>query len=137
MENRMKVLLYQVGQNLNRAYRTCEAFGIQELLLMDCKDKYLAGNLFAAKGRVEMRTIEEWPTNMLILETWAKRPINSLTAAEWAGVDHIVIGGESRGLPRKLPGMHCTIPMHGMISGLTVEAALAIALYAWRNHHLQ
>ncbi|RMG91166.1 MAG: hypothetical protein D6706_18480 [Chloroflexi bacterium] len=129
----MKVLLYRVGRNLNRAYRTAEAFGITEILLLESPAAYLKGNLFQARGRVDLTPIEAWPAaeGLLALETRYCRP---LWEVDWARVQIIAIGGETSGLPRKIEAeQKAVIPMQGKISGLTVEAALAIALYEWRR----
>lgn len=128
----MNVLLYQVGRNLNRAYRTAEAFGIERLLLLNCREE-LRGNLFKAQGRVTIERIDDWPApnGLLALDTHARRPLRE---AEWTRVHTIVIGGETCGLPRrKLAEQGAIIPMVGQVSDLTVEAALAIALYEWRR----
>lgn len=127
----MDVVLYGVGRNLNRAYRTCEAFGGQSLLLYRCNPK-LSGNLFKAVGRVRVQSIDEWPEaeGTLALETWGDVDIADV---DWSDIRRIVVGGETTGLPRKVPAQCVArIPMTGNISGLTVEAALAIALYRWR-----
>lgn len=129
----MKVLLYKVGRNLNRVYRTCEAFGVPEIELLDCNAK-LSGNLFRAAGRVRVRNIDDWPppSGMLALETCYP---NSIYTVDWRWVSMIVIGGETQGLPTRslVAEQKVYIPMIGRVSGLTVEAALAIVLYEWRR----
>jgi tRNA G18 (ribose-2'-O)-methylase SpoU len=123
------VVLYQVGRNLNRSYRTCEAFGVAHLHLLEC-NAHLSGALFAAAGRVAVQTIQHMPVGGLALETWGDTPLCSV---DWSSVEWLVLGGETGGLPRRLSMPSAHIPMYGHISGLTVEAALAIALYAWRQ----
>lgn len=119
------VCLYKVGRNLNRAYRTCEAFGVQRLQLYDC-DARLSGNLFAAAGRVSLETVDAFPLDAVALETWGDTPLQEVG---WRAVRWLVIGGETAGLPRKINMPVARIPLIGQVSGLTVEAALAIALY--------
>lgn len=121
-----EVWLYRVGRNLNRAYRTAEAFGCRKLVLVECNAR-LSGNLYQAAGRVEVATAESLPArDILALETWGEIPLH---AAE-KQTRRILVGGETSGLPRRLPGIRTArIPMTGQVSGLTVEAALAIALY--------
>lgn len=128
----MDVYLYRVGRNLNRAYRTCEAFGVSSLFLVDC-DASLSGNLFKAKGRVTVtQALFPSPKSLLALETFYD---NQLWDVDWSQVGQIILGGESTGLPRGLwAQQYATIPMQGIISVLTVEAALAITLYEWRRH---
>lgn len=128
----MKILLYQVGRNLNRCYRTAEAFGVEEIQLLEC-NATMRGNLFQATDRVSMSNIKSWPdpAGLLALETFYLNPIWSV---DWSLVSTIVVGGETYGLPGRLQAeQKAYIPMVGKISGLTVEAALAIALYEWRR----
>jgi tRNA G18 (ribose-2'-O)-methylase SpoU len=130
----MEVYLYKVGRNLNRVYRTCEAFGIRRIYLMEC-DAELAGNLFRARGRVKVISAGHWPNgaSSLALETSCKTP---LWEVEWKTVEALLVGGETSGLPLRQVKASQTafIPMTGKVSGLTVEAALAIALYERARH---
>jgi tRNA G18 (ribose-2'-O)-methylase SpoU len=130
----MDVVLYGVGRNLNRAYRTAEAFGVNRLLLLNCGGALLSGNLFKAKDRVDLVTIEDWPKpyGLLALETFYTHSIESV---DWSETTTIIVGGETSGLPRQLDAAQkARIPMIGAVSGLTVEAALAIALWEWRRN---
>ena len=124
-----RVVLYRCGRNLNRAYRTCEAFGVPRLSLVDC-DARLSGPLFKASGRVSMEAVEHLPegTGVVALETWAKPSIHDI---DWSAVHTLVLGGESHDLPRRLDVQWARIPMLGQVSGLTVEGALAVALGKW------
>jgi len=128
----MDVLLYQVGRNLNRAYRTCEAFGVSTLKLLDCSG-WLRGNLFKSAERVIVKNVTEFDVvSVMALETFY---LDSIYDVDWEKVKTIIIGGETSGLPRHTRfDQQAKIPMIGNISGLTVEAALAIALYEWRRN---
>ena len=129
----MNVLLYRVGRNLNRAYRTAEAFGIDKIQLLGC-NYLLSGNLFAATDRLEIETVTDWPqpAGLVALETFYQHNIEGV---DWSVVTTIVIGGETDGLPRSLDAAQkVQVPMIGRVSGLTVEAALAIALWEWRRN---
>lgn len=128
----MIIVLYRVGRNLNRAYRTAEAFGIETIVTVQCSAS-LTGNLFKAANRVQIITEDTLPIeNALALETFYD---TSLYNVNWNEVEYLVLGGETSGLPRKYaPEYRATIPMQGKISGLTVEAALAIGLYEWRRN---
>ena len=92
-------VLYKVGRNLNRAYRTCEAFGVKTLCLVGC-DPVLSGNLYKAKGRVKIVDIEDLPynDNALALETIAKQIIAEV---KWENVRTIVNGGETISLSKQ------------------------------------
>jgi tRNA G18 (ribose-2'-O)-methylase SpoU len=101
---------------------------------LDCGSALLAGNLFKAKDRVDLETLSDWPLpyGLLALETYYEHSIES---TDWSEVTTIVLGGESNGLPRSLrAAQKVQIPMIGCVSGLTVEAALAIALWEWRRN---
>jgi tRNA G18 (ribose-2'-O)-methylase SpoU len=121
------IYLYKVGRNLNRAYRTCEAFGVKNLYLIDC-DAKLSGNLFKSQGLVNVINSQlPYPEGLLSLETYHTTPIENL---DLSVITSVIIGGETHGLPKRLDAQYrATIPMFGKISGLTVEATLAIALY--------
>lgn len=129
----MKVVLYRVGRNLNRAYRTAEAFGVSDIILVQCNTE-IKGGLFRAKGRVAIQKADVLQTKgALALETFYKDQLNSV---DWSTVKYIIIGGETSGLPHSVRfEQAATIPMVGKVSGLTVEAALAIALYEWRQNY--
>lgn len=128
----MNVLLYRVGRNLNRCYRTAEAFGVDSISLLECNAP-LTGNLFAATNRISVKNIRSWPNagGLLALETFFLVP---MWEVDWTQVRTIVLGGETQSLPHTMRAQQrAVIPMQGQISGLTVEAALAIALYEWRR----
>lgn len=127
MLNNLSVYCYKVGNNLNRVYRTCEAFGVQNLYLVEC-DAQLSGNLFRAKNRVNIHTATiPDRLGLLALETYYNTPVYALNLLS---ISSVIIGGETVGLPKKIQAEYCaTIPQFGLISGLTVEAALAIVLY--------
>lgn len=128
----MNVLLYRVGRNLNRVYRTAEAFGVEKLFLLDCAGE-LRGNLFRALNRIQIEHVTTFPvTSVLALETYY---VSSIYTVDWSSINTIIVGGETSGLPRgQRFEYEAKIPLCGAVSGLTVEAALAIALYEWRKH---
>jgi tRNA G18 (ribose-2'-O)-methylase SpoU len=122
----LTVYLYRVGRNMNRAIRTCEAFGITDLRLVECAAGKL-GNLYGASGRVQISSADELPPCGTWLEVGRGRPLSEVI---WNDVSTLVVGGETAGLPAHSFVDWTHIPMTGKVSGLTVEAALAIALYA-------
>lgn len=134
-EEQIIVSLFRVGRNLNRAYRTAEAFGVERLHLIEC-DTTLSGSLFQAKERILIETREALPPSagLLALECKSRAYAMPLRDVNWKGVTCILLGGETSGLPAAVPAeQKAHIPLVGQISGLTVEAALAIALYEWRK----
>lgn len=121
----MRVVLYRVGRNLNRANRTCEAFGIGVMDLVRC-DARLSGRLYGADGGVVVRTSLTFPegSEVLALDTWAESPLSEVA---WGGVGVLLLGGETSGLPRRLRkvvGQVARIPTVGRCSGLTVILSL-------------
>jgi len=129
----MVVYLYRCGRNLNRAYRTCAAFGVESIGLIDCDTAYLRGNLFSASGAVSLEHCREFPAanGLLMVETWCKTPIDQV---DWSKCNAILLGGETHGVPRTVPAeQYAVIPTLTRLP-LTVEAALAIVLYEWRRN---
>jgi tRNA(Leu) C34 or U34 (ribose-2'-O)-methylase TrmL len=128
----MEVCLYRVGRNINRAYRTCEAFGVTVLSLYACTGT-VQGALFRAAGRVRLENRVTWPPaeGTVALETTFLMP---LWQVPWSTIERLVLGGETHGLPAQVPAQyHVTIPQYGSGLSLTVEATLAIALYVWKR----
>lgn len=133
----MKVILYHVGRNLNRCYRTCYAFGISEILFVGNLHNRsiqweLKGHLFRAKNKVQITPVQELPdlSRTLAMEDYYSMPLQKI---RWEGIDSLLIGNETRGLPRKIASYQkARIPTTNGIC-LTVEATLAIALYEWQR----
>jgi tRNA G18 (ribose-2'-O)-methylase SpoU len=128
------VILYGVGRNLNRAYRTCASFGVQRLFLVQCRGE-VEGALFSATGKVEvvrdpgLAVADLARMRACALETWGKVLLHDV---DWSGIGAIAVGGETCGLSRSLPWA-CAARIGGTGKpSLTVEAALAVALYSWR-----
>lgn len=132
----MKVILYNVGRNLNRAFRTCFSFGVSELYLIGSMQYKLKGNLFKSKDKVKIIKLETMPEleydNSIAFENYYKKSIYNFK--EWRKIDTILIGGETTGLPK---GIKCNykikIPTMNSFC-LTVEATLAIVLFEWRRY---
>lgn len=126
----MNVLLYRVGRNLARAVRTSASFGVARIELLDCKGAAVRGPLHGAGGVVEVVPVDAFPapSRALALETGTGETID---AVDWTRVEVLLLGGETGGLPRRVvrdAAQRATIPTAGWAC-LTVEAALAIALY--------
>lgn len=136
----MRVILFNVGRNLNRAYRTCFSFGITKLLFIGkSNDRSIQleerGNLFSAKDKVKIEYYNSIKdinlNNTVAFENYYNKSIYDL---DWNNIDSILIGGESTGLPKKLNTKEkvCIPTMNKFC--LTVEASLAIALYEWSKN---
>jgi tRNA(Leu) C34 or U34 (ribose-2'-O)-methylase TrmL len=129
----MNIVLYNVRRNLNRVYRTCYSFGIYDIYLIDC-NLFKKGNLFSAKNKVKtyiLNNINEVNMNKTIaLENYYSLSIQNI---DWKDINNILIGGESKGLPKKIkPKIKACIKTKNIFC-LTVEAALAIILYEYRR----
>ena len=96
----MKIYLYKVNRNLNRCVRTCEAFGITKLYLIN-SPIIVKGNLFGAKNKVSIIQQNKFPNavRLLALETYFKTPLWKI---DFDNIDSIIIGGETAGLPKKI-----------------------------------
>lgn len=135
----MNVVLYNCGQNLNRAYRTCFCFGIKTLYLVNTNNHFieweLKGNLFSAKDKVAVIKSDALPRlgdNVVAFENYYKQPLFDF---DWNGIDTILIGGESMGLPKLKIKNKVTIPTINSLC-LTIEASLAIILYDYKQKEL-
>lgn len=126
------VVLHGVGRNLARAYRLCSSFSIKKLLLHECKE-IIKGNLYRATNTVTIETIDHLPepsSSVLWLDRQGKKNISMV---DWLSVYTIVIGGETCGLPIKHKHRQDAVRIHQNDdrTELTVESALAIALFLW------
>jgi len=128
----MKVILYNVGRNLNRAYRTCFSFGVEELILIGkynnmMAESYFKGNLYKAKNKVKIIKLNCLPNlnNTVALENYYSKSIYDVDLTNF---DSLLIGGESSDLPKNIEvAEKVIIPTINNLC-LTVEASLAIAL---------
>lgn len=130
----MRVSLYRVGRNLNRAVRLCEAFGVGRLELVDCDGARVEGNLYSAAGRVEVvqaEAVPDLPTTVAL--DLPGRGVVPIETVDWSGVECLCCGGETAGLPRLEQAQRAYLRMFGEQHELTVEAALAIGLWQWRS----
>jgi len=125
------IILYKVGINLNRVYRTCEFFGFNNLQLCKCEKSFIKGNLFKAEGQVNISTLESLPEdhNTIYFETDGNVSIYDIDLSKYS---NFVFGGESNDLPKNKT-VRCVIPKIGKISGLTVESAVSIILNEYRR----
>lgn len=132
----LTVALYRVGRNLCRAVRTCASFGVTHLVLVKCTGRP-SGHLYSARGQVAVLRADQLPEGrgVLALETGAGVDLGDV---DWSDCSTLLLGGETDGLPRRLDVTYAHIALPGRPQGLTVEAALAIALYGrmrWMRCH--
>jgi len=123
----ISIYLCHVGRNLNRAYRLLSFFNIPVMYSYNC-NLNLKGNLFKASGTVEIKSVASVPDNenTIYFETNGKESIYDVDLSKFS---NFVFGGESKDLPKNREGKRVIIPNKGAIDGLTVESAIAIALF--------
>lgn len=124
------VILYKCGRNINRVYRLCYIYGIRDLYLVKCKIPEI-GNVFSAKGRVNVHILDEMPAfeKIAALEKEKGVPISTDIGAN----DYIVVGGENVTLNSKICNTFFHIKTKNSLC-FTVDEALAIGLeYAARQ----
>lgn len=119
----MKIYLYKVGRNLNRAIRTCHSFGISEINLVDCDESFIKGSLFSANVHLRNTDLPD-SLNTAIFEINGKTTANKI---DWNKINNIIIGGENITLPKSISDISIKIPTKNSLC-LTTEASLAIAL---------
>lgn len=123
------LILAGVGKNMNRAIRTCYSFGVYDIYCLKCKG-FLKGSLFSAKDKVRLHAIDSLeqfdPAKILALELTNTLP--SIRKIDTSSIEYIAIGGEAITLRKKDFPVMARIPTKNKLC-LTVEAALAIALY--------
>ena len=134
----MQVILYNVRRNLNRVYRLCYSFGVEKILVVNkiLSDSSIRGNLFSAKGQIKVQYLNSMPPleTTVALENYHKNPIENIS---WHGIEYILIGGETLGLPRSIaPAIKATIKTPNNLC-LTVDSSLSIALHEWRKHNVE
>lgn len=128
----MIVYLYQVRYMLNRVHRTCRAFGVTDIRCIQCS----AGAIRDLQKRGLNVTVEDrLPAGPGLVALESTYPM-SLNQVDWTFVDRVLLGSEKAGLPVQdiHAGQAAHIPMMvaANVHGLTVEAALAVALYDWK-----
>lgn len=123
------VILFKCGQNINRAYRLCYIFGVQNLYLVDCKNPKI-GNVFSAKGNVNVHFVDKIPQfeKMAALEKGKGMAISRNIRK----YDYLIVGGENITLQNEICNTFFHIPTKNNLC-LTVDEALAIGMeYASR-----
>lgn len=129
-------------QNVNAVVRTCEAFGIQELHVVEGPMKPWDRNKKISQNADKWVDVRRWPSTRECLahlgaEGFAiyvtrlgagARPLGELS---FAGKVALVFGNESRGVSADalaLADASYAIPMRGFVQSLNVSVAAAISL---------
>jgi tRNA (guanosine-2'-O-)-methyltransferase len=129
-------------QNVNAVVRTCEAFGIQELHVVEGPMKPFDRNKKISQNADKWVDVRRWSSTRESLShlkdygfsvyathlDGGARPLGELG---FAGKVALVFGNESRGVSDealRLADARYAIPMHGFVQSLNVSVAAAISL---------
>jgi tRNA (guanosine-2'-O-)-methyltransferase len=129
-------------QNVNAVVRTCEAYGIQELHVVEGPMKPFDRNKKISQNADKWVDVRRWSSTRECLahlreEGFAiyvthldggARPLGELS---FAGKVALVFGNESRGVSAEalaLADLSYAIPMHGFVQSLNVSVAAAVSI---------
>ncbi len=130
-------------QNVNAVLRTCEAFGIQELHVVEGPMKPYHRNKKISQNADKWLEVRRWRTARECLEHLRERgyrlyathlgggarPLDELSFREKVA---LVFGNENRGVSAealRLADARYAIPMRGFVRSLNVSVAVAVSLY--------
>lgn len=118
------IILYKCGRNINRVYRLCYVYGIENLYLLDCSDCSI-GNTFSASGKVNVHILRD--LNEISGSVYALEKTGNYTLNELPKCDYLIVGGENVTIRKKMCDKIIKINTENDLC-LTVDQALAIAL---------
>lgn len=130
-------------QNVNAVLRTCEAFGVQEIHVVEGPMKPYDRNRKISQNADKWLDVVRWKSSadclahlrsrgFAIYATWLGEGSRELGELSFAGPVALVFGNENRGVsPEALAGCdHAyAIPMRGLVQSLNVSVAAAVSLY--------
>jgi tRNA (guanosine-2'-O-)-methyltransferase len=129
-------------QNVNAVLRTCDAFGVQEVHVVEGPMKPWDRNKKISQNADKWLDVVRWPSTRECLEhlrgrglrvcatalDGASRPLGELS---FAAPTALVFGNESRGVSAEalaLADERFAIPMRGFVQSLNVSVAVAVTL---------
>lgn len=129
-------------QNVNAVVRTCEAFGVQDLHVVEGPMKPWDRNKKISQNADKWVDVRRWTSTgeclahlraegFAIYVTHLDARARPLGALSFAGKVALVFGNESRGVSEEalaLADASYAIPMHGFVQSLNVSVAAAISL---------
>jgi tRNA (guanosine-2'-O-)-methyltransferase len=129
-------------QNVNAVLRTCEAFGVQEVHVVDGPQKAYERNKKISQNADKWLDVVRWRTSAECLDALHARGFacyathlgegsGALGELSFAGKVALVFGNESRGVSDeavRLADATFTIPMRGFVQSFNVSVAVAITL---------
>jgi RNA methyltransferase, TrmH family len=117
--------------NLGAALRSCEAFGVSEVILLkESANPFLPKAIKASSGsilRVNLFTASELPKDLIVLDMQG----TALADFSWPKSAKLLVGEEGPGVKNIKAETKIMIPTQG-VESLNATVALSVALYAWR-----
>jgi tRNA (guanosine-2'-O-)-methyltransferase len=129
-------------QNVNAVLRTCDAFGIQEVHVVEGAQKPYDRNKKISQNADKWLDVVRWRGTRECLEHLKARGFSiyathledgakALGELSFTGPVALVFGSEHRGVSADalaLADVHFVIPMHGFVQSLNVSVAAAVSL---------
>jgi tRNA (guanosine-2'-O-)-methyltransferase len=129
-------------QNVNAVLRTCDAFGVQEVHVVDGPMKPYDRNKKISQNADKWLDVVRWKSTAECLDALAARGFSlyathlgegsrSLGELSFQGKVALVFGNESRGVSREAlqrANARYAIPMRGFVQSLNVSVAAAVSL---------
>jgi len=129
-------------QNVNAVLRTCEAFGVQEVHVVEGVMKPYDRNKKISQNADKWLDVVRWKTTRECLESLKARGFavyathvaegaRPLEALSFAAPVALVFGNENRGVSAEalaLADLAYAIPMRGLVQSLNVSVAAAVSL---------
>jgi tRNA (guanosine-2'-O-)-methyltransferase len=129
-------------QNVNAVLRTCDAFGVQEVHVVEGPMKGFDRNKKISQNADKWLDVTRWTSTRECLDalkqrgfavhvTWLGEGTVGLSELDFAGPVALVFGNESRGVSDEalaLADARYAIPMRGFSQSLNVSVAVAVSL---------
>jgi tRNA (guanosine-2'-O-)-methyltransferase len=129
-------------QNVNAVLRTCDAFGVQEVHVVEGPMKAFDRNKKISQNADKWLDVTRWTSTRACLEalkargfavhvTWLGEGTVGLADLDFSGPVALVFGNESRGVSDEalaLADARYAIPMRGFSQSLNVSVAAAVSL---------
>lgn len=130
-------------QNVNAVLRTCEAFGVQEIHVVEGPMKPYDRNRKISQNADKWLDVVRWKSTaeclahlrqrgFAVYATWLGEGTAGIGELSFAGPVALVFGNENRGVSEEArAGADRTyaIPMRGLVQSLNVSVAAAVSLY--------
>ncbi len=130
-------------QNVNAVLRTCEAFGVQEIHVVEGPMKPYERNRKISQNADKWLDVVRWKSTaeclahlrqrgFAVYATWLGEGSAAIGDLSFAGPVALVFGNENRGVSeeaRAASDRTYAIPMRGLVQSLNVSVAAAVSLY--------